>query len=178
MERYERTQLLWNWSGILELKTDLPVTDWPHPGESYVHTIASIKALALPDRAGQVTVDFRRVSISPNADARAIICDRLGEALERHRGKSIDLRYIQLKSGRAQFDDFVLLFKLNDGRHFCEAVIPIAKCILDTFHVEDEHQFRLSDFKLTRQTMIKFEDNWITYENWLRIRYRLPVTHA
>lgn len=179
MERYEKTELNWSWTSLSELQTDIPVTDWPHPEDKpRVHTIASIQTQALPDRGGQMIIDFRRVAISPNTDARVIICDRLESALTQHRIKSAAIRYFNLKSGRGYLDKFVIEFALNDGHHFCESVIPAVEAILDAFQIEDPHKFRLSEFDLVRRTMIKFEDGWITYANWLRIRNRLPVTHA
>lgn len=177
MRRYEKTTLKWNWFHP-GLNTDIPVTDWPDPEKSYFHTVAGFEAIALPYRNGQITIDFRRVSITPHEPERAIICDRLEAELAQYRTKSESFHRLCVTSGRLNFEKFVIALGLRDGHHFCETIVPLVGHILDIFHVEDPNKYRLTEFELTRQTMIQFEESWISYENWLRIRNRLPVIHA
>ena len=179
MERYQKTRLTWNWQchgkGCNGLETDIPVSDWPNPNEPHVHTITGIEATALPERRGEIELDIRRVSIGPT-DARGIICDRLDATFrDRRDNRQYGIEWIEMRKGRGQFDPFVLVFHLQDGQHFCETAVRLTQMIMELFKIEDKSGYSLSKFDLTQETMIKFEENWITYANWLRIRFRLPV---
>ncbi|NTW27461.1 MAG: hypothetical protein HGA36_03985 [Candidatus Moranbacteria bacterium] len=178
MKRYQKTTMEWNC--YLGLKTIVPVTDWHEQSEKHIHTVSSIKATALPDRRGQVEVCIRRVCISPTTERKNILT-LLSEGLWKQKKELLRLNnnndHIIIKNENDHSGVYAIEFQMDNGENFCDMAINIVQEILNILGVDDNNGHTVANFTIKQETYVQFEDNWITFASWLRIRHRLPMCY-
>lgn len=165
------------WSCGLGIKTKVPVTDWENPREKHVHTIEDIKATALSDRKCQIEVQIRRLCIGPTTE-RKMILEMLSAGLWKHREELLRLdggRAISVSNENEYSGIYTIGFCLENGEHFCDTVINIVEKAFTILGVEDAKGYRLTNFTTKQETFVRLEEAWISFDNWLRIRHRLPL---
>jgi hypothetical protein len=146
-----------------------------------LHGLFGMEAFSLPSadessRRGEMHLDIRNMerNIPPKKGA---LRNLLMQEFKQREGTSF--RYapgIQEPLGTSWSDTiFTVYFFLANGEHFTDLAIEVARAVLAGLGVHDESGIYLTRFDLTRETFAKFEGNWITFENWLRMKHRLPV---
>lgn len=177
MRMWDRTTMTWEY-GYSDVKTDMPVTDWHDPSKPHWHTIAGMRAVSEPDQCGTLTVTIKRVSISPTTE-RAAILERLKLIVSTVREVYTSFFYrLHVADVNEHSADFVFRFDLRRDVAFCDTAIILARAVLSGLNVQDPTGHYLTSFELTRETLVSFENAWITYANWLRIKHQLRVYAA
>lgn len=178
MKRYQKTEMEWNC--YLGLKTNVPITDWHKPEEAHIHTIDMIKATALPDRKGQVDVRIKRLCVSPTTERKSIH-DLLSKGLWKQKKELLRLNNDDDRIAVKNEDDFSGIYRvefwMDNGENFCDMAINIVQEVLNILGVDDKNGYVVAGFTIKQETYVQFENSWITFASWLRIKHRLPIMH-
>lgn len=176
LQRWNKTTVDWQ---CYQIKTDVPIPDWPDPDKEHVHTIEGMTAISLPERRGEFHVRINRMAVAPTTE-RQTIYDRLSKRMGSGDLGLEEREYISISVKMpAQFsNEYLIEFVLGDGDKFCDTAIRIARAIFSCLGVEDKLGYQLGKFRIIQETFVKFEGNWIRFASWLRIRYGLaPLIH-
>jgi hypothetical protein len=162
-KRWNKTVIDWHCG--LGRETKIPVTDWHNPEEKHMHKVHGLRATAMPDRMGKIEIEIKRESISPTTK-RAEIIDLISVKME---GTPIEKA-----QGKEHSSVFTIDFRLGDGDQFCETALKIVREIFRAIGIEQE-EYCLTNFSISQESYIQLDDNWITFANWLRIQFKLPI---
>lgn len=166
------------WNCHLGLDTDIPVDDWHEANKKYFHKIHSMKAISQMDQKGLLTIQIKRVSVSPTTQKVHII-ERLKtiakNLLESKQGYIYDNIYVYPKNDFCEYID--LGFFLHDQAGFCDGAIMLAIAIHKGLGIEGPLECRVGDFAITQETMVWLDEGWITFANWLRMKHGLRIVY-
>ncbi|MCC2631035.1 MAG: hypothetical protein K0S38_844 [Candidatus Paceibacter sp.] len=153
------------------LKTDIPVTDWPHlSATQYFHSVHHIVATSQPKGKGEIEIDIRRVSICPT-DQRDEILRRLSS--ERHwthfRGFDGQGTFTGPIRNKEHSSYFALQFDLGKDQHFCDIALDTVRDIFRHLSMEDPTHYQLANFSMAQETLVYADGEWISFASWLRM---------
>ncbi len=128
-------------------------------------------------RIGEVRLDVRHKTrtVAPKKDAiKSLLVAEFERGFQNHTFRYAPV--VIVPEGNSWSDTiFIVRFGLENGEQFCDIAIEVARATLAALGVYDREGRTTTDFELKRETFAKFEGNWITFENWLRMKHCLPV---
>ncbi len=197
MKPWDKVTLTWDCYGTgistsvcLDGKFNPNATDpevYNSKAEEQVHGLFQMQIISLPrerddgQRKGEIILDIRRKSganVAPNSKALVKFLEaRLSPRVSTKRPLSNEYGVsVQPPATKSWADTkFTLSFVLANSEQFCDTAIEIGRGVFEALGIHDESGIYLTGFSLKRETFVKLDGSWITFENGLRISHRLPI---
>lgn len=195
MKTWDRVTISWRFS-VMGIGTSVCMDDafnlkaydpylWSPSAAEKIHGLFSMECVSQPDdgdsmRKGEMTLDIRRMQ-GPNSPPRSAIIVQLLRAQMKLLtvGHVPTLRYAPrvVPPERESWDDtkFKIYYLLDNGEQFCHKSIKIARAVFKALGVHDDDGYWLAYFTVKRESFVRVDSSWVTFQRWLRMENRLPI---
>lgn len=165
---WNKTTIIWGVDYIFPWETDIPIDNHSKGKKKAFHSIPTLRIISLPgrepERQGLIEVRISEGYFRPTTRRQEIIS----------RLRSLDASIVEISDGNGPTDPFRLTYRLKKGEQFCNSAIKKAALIMKLFKVEDEKKYKLANFIIIQETLVKTKTGWVPYGDYLRHKHRLP----
>lgn len=167
---WNKTTIFWDMpeGDLIEKKTNIPVDDWHDKRKKYFHAVTGMQIVSNlnereEDRTATIILEIKRATCPPTT--------KRGEIISRL--EKLDDSIISVINEEFEHT-FKVNYKLESRESFCDSAINKARLVLKALGIDDQKGFILSNFLPIQETLVKTQNGWVPYGDYLRHKHELP----